>query len=176
METYKFIKLDNGNILLEKIIIDNTLLDSYAKHDTNTKYTKYTIVNKDNGDILLQLNRIINIQDIKNYNFCKSIILDCKINDNNFTKLKYTSILGEIYNIINDGTTIIKNTKLNIKTIIKEDEGFRYLDNIGISVQCVESNKCLLEISNQCIKNKIKLSIKIKLVDENIIDMFINEV
>jgi hypothetical protein len=173
METYKFIKLDNGDILLEKIIIDNTLLDSYAKHDTNTKYT---IVNKDNGDILLQLNRNINIQDIKNYNFCKSIILDCKINDNNFTKLKYTSILGEIYNIINDGTTIIKNTKLNIKTIIKEDEGFRYLDNIGISVQCVESNKCLLEISNQCIKNKIKLSIKIKLVDENIINIFINEV
>jgi hypothetical protein len=45
METYKFIKLDNGDILLEKIIIDNTLLDSYAKHDTNTKYTIY---NKDN--------------------------------------------------------------------------------------------------------------------------------
>jgi hypothetical protein len=161
METYKFINLDNGDILLERIIIDNK---------------KYTIINKNNGDILLQLNRIINIQDIQNYNFCKSVILDCKINDNNFTKLKYTSILGEIYNIINDGTTIIKNTKLNIKTIIKEDEGFRYLDNIGISVQYVESNKCLLEISNQCIKNKIKLSIKIKLVDENIINIFINEV
>jgi hypothetical protein len=161
METYKFIKLDNGDILLEKIILDNTLLDntlldntlldntlldSYAKHDTN------------NGDILLQLNRIINItdiQDIQKYNFCKSVILDCYIDNNNFTKLKYISILEEIYNIINDGTTIIKNTKLNIKTIRKEDNGFKYLDNIGISVQGVNSNKCLLEISNQCIKNKI---------------------
>jgi hypothetical protein len=125
-------------------------------------------------DILLQLNRIINIQDIQdiqNYNFCKSIILYCKINNNNFTKLKYTSILGEIYNIINDGTTIIKNTKLNIKTIRKEDNGFKYLDNIGISVQGADSNKCLLEISNQCIKNKIKLSMNIKLVDENIINI-----
>lgn len=155
METYKFINLDNGDILLEKIIIDNN---------------KYTIINKNNGDILLQKNTFItDIQDIQKYNFCKSVILDCYIDNNNFTKLKYISILEEIYNIINDGTTIIKNTKLNIKTIRKEDNGFKYLDNIGISVQGVDSNKCLLEISNQCIKNKIKLSMKIKLVDENII-------
>jgi len=162
METYKIINLDNGDLLLERIIIDNK---------------KYTIINKNNGDILLQKNTFItDIKDIQNYNFCKSVILDCKIDDNNCTKLKYRSILDEIYNIINDGTTIIKNTKLNIKTIIKEDEGFRYLDNIGISVQGAESNKCLLEIINQCIENKINIYLKIKLVDENIIDIFINEV
>jgi hypothetical protein len=40
------------------------------------------------------------------------------------------------------------------------------LDNIGISVQGVDSNKCLLEIINQCIENEIKLSMKIKLIDD----------
>jgi hypothetical protein len=159
METYKFINLDNGDILLEKIIIDNN---------------KYTIINKNNGDILLQKNTFItDIKDIQKYNFTKSVITECLIDNNNFTKLKYCSILGEIYNIINDGTKIIINTKLNIKTIIKNDEGFKYLDNIGISVQRVDSNKCLLEIINQCIENKINIYLKIKLIDDILVNISI---
>jgi hypothetical protein len=154
METYKFIQLDNGDILLEKIIIDNI---------------NYTIINKENGDKLLKKIthvNIIDIKDIKDYDFKKSIIYKCLINNEDFNKLKYKSIINQIYNTINDGTKIIKNTKLNIKTIKKEDEGFYYLDNIGISIQGVDSNKCLLEIINQCIDNEIKLSMKIKLIDE----------
>lgn len=159
METYKFINLDNGDILLERIIIDNN---------------KYTIINKNNGDILLQKNTFItDIKDIQKYNFTKSVITECLIDNNNFTKLKYCSILGEIYNIINDGTKIIINTKLNIKTIIKNDEGFKYLDNIGISVQRVDSNKCLLEIINQCIENKINIYLKIKLIDDILVNISI---
>ena len=154
MKTYKFIKLDNGDILLQKIIIDNTT---------------YTIINKENGDKLLKKNTHVNISnssDIKNYDFKKSSILDCSIDNKKVNKLKYKSILEQIYKLINNGTKIIKNTKLNIKTIEKKDEGFYYLDDIGISVQCVDSNKCLSEIINQCIENEFELSIKIKLIDE----------
>lgn len=154
MEIYTFTELDNGDILLHKIIIDNI---------------NYTIINKDNGDKLLKKTTHINItdiKDIKDYDFKKSIILECLIDNKDFNKLKYKSILEQIYKLINDGTKIIKNTKLNIKTIKKEDEGFYYLDNIGISVQGVDSNKCLLEIINQCIENEIELSIKIKLINE----------
>ena len=154
METYKYIKLDNGDILLQKIIIDNT---------------NYKIVNKDNGDILLKkithIN-ITNIIDIKNYDFKKSIIIECLIDNIELNKLKYKSILEQIYKLINDGVKIIKNTKINIKTIKKEDEGFYFLDDIGISVQGVDSNKCILEIINQCINNKIKLLIKVILINE----------
>ena len=57
------------------------------------------------------------------------------------------------------------------KTIKKENDGFYYLDTIGISVQGVDSNKCLSEIINQCINNYIKLSMKIKLVDGSIINI-----
>ena len=154
METYKFTKLDNGDILLQKIIIDNT---------------NYTIINKENGDKLLKKIThidIIDIKDLKDYDFKKSSISECLIDNKELNRLKYKSILEQIYKLINDGTKIIKNTKLNIKTIKKEDEGFYYLENIGISVQGVDSNKCLLEIINQCIENEIKLSMKIKLINE----------
>ena len=159
METYKFIKLDNDDILLKKIIIDST---------------NYTIINKDNGDKLLKKITNVNITDIKNikdYDFKRSIIIECSINNKEFNKLKYKSILEEIYKQINDGTKIIKNTKLNIKTLRKEDEGFYYLENIGISIQGVESNKCLFEIINQCIENEIELTMKIKLLNETTISI-----
>lgn len=159
METYKIRNLDNGDILLQKNIIDNT---------------NYNIIYKENGDILLQKINNINItdiKDIKNYDFKKSIIQITKINNEDFNKLKYKLILEQIYNLIKDGVKIIKNTKLNIKTIKKEDEGFYYLDNIGISIQGVDSNKCLLEIINQCLENQIKLSMKIKLINNIIINI-----
>jgi hypothetical protein len=158
METYKIRYLDNGDILLLKNIIDNT---------------NYNIIYKENGDILLQINNIniTDIKDIKNYDFKKSIIQITKINNEDFNKLKYKLILEQIYNLIKDGVKIIKNTKLNIKTIKKEDEGFYYLDNIGISIQGVDSNKCLLEIINQCLENQIRLSMKIKLINNIIINI-----
>lgn len=79
--------------------------------------------------------------------------------------MKYRSILNQIYHWINDGAKIIKHTKLNIKTTKKEDEGFYHLDNMGISIQGVDSNKCLLEIIIQCIENEIELDLNIKLID-----------
>jgi hypothetical protein len=93
------------------------------------------------------------------------------LNDDEITKLKYKSILENIYKIINDGIKIIKNSKLNIKTINKLDEGFYYLEDLGISIQGVDSNKCLLEIINQCIENEISLIMKIKLNDETNINI-----
>ena len=101
----------------------------------------------------------------------KSTISECVIDNKEYNKLKYKSILEQIYKLINDGTKIIKNTKLNIKTIKKEDEGFYYLDNIGISVQGIDSNKCLFEIINQCIENEIEISMKIKLIDDTTINI-----
>ncbi len=159
MEVYKFKNLDNGDILLEKVALDNT---------------NYTITHKNNGDKLLKKITSVNISDfndIKKYDFRKSTILSSLLDDEEITKLKYKSILENIYKIINDGTKIIKNSKLNIKTIKKIDEGFYYLEDLGISIQGVDSNKCLLEIINQCIENEISLIMKIKLNDETNINI-----
>ncbi len=76
-----------------------------------------------------------------------------------------------MYSIIDNGVKIIKNTKLNIKTIKKEDEGFYYLENIGISVQGAENNKCLNEIINQCIINEIDIKMTIELSNKITIDI-----
>ncbi len=78
-----------------------------------------------------------------------------------------------IYKIINDGAKIIKNTNLNIKTLEKNDSGFYYVEELGISIQGVDSNKCLYEIYNQCIENKIKIKLQIKTFDNNIINISI---
>lgn len=159
MEVYKFKNLDNGDILLEKVILDNT---------------NYTIINKNNGDKILKKITTVNItdiNDIKKYDFRKSNILSCLLDNDEIIKLKYKSVLENIYKIINDGTKIIKNSKLNIKTIKKLDEGFYYLEDLGISIQGVDSNKCLLEIINQCIENEISLIMKIKLNDETNINI-----
>ena len=67
MEVYKFINLNNGDILLEKVIIDNI---------------DYCIINKNNGDKILK--KIVNINitdasDIKKYDFTKSNIVSLHI-------------------------------------------------------------------------------------------------
>ena len=149
----------------------------------NTEKEVLLLKNKiDNNESLLQQqiklfnnkplednNNIFPIKDLINYDFGKSIILECLVNDKQITKFKYKSTLVHIYNLINDKMKIIKNTKLNIIALKKVDNGFYYLDNLGISIQGAESNKCLLEIITQCIENKIKLYMKIKLIDNNII-------
>jgi hypothetical protein len=104
--------------------------------------------------------------DLKKYNFTNSVILSCSIDNKLINKLKYKQILGIIYNKINDSNKIISNTKLNIKLMEQKDKGFYYIVNLGISIQGVDSNKCLFEIINQCIKHKISLIMEIKLYNE----------
>lgn len=160
MEVYKILNLDNNDILLEKITIN-----------TN----EYEIINKANGDILLKNKGIIinDIKEIKKYEFKKSAIIECKINNIIIDTLKYKPIIEYIYYLINDGVKIIINTKLNIKTIKKLDEGYSYLEQLGISFQNVDANKSILEILNQCLKNNISINIKIKLIDNNLINIIL---
>lgn len=129
-----------------------------------------------NGDIILSKKQIYidDINECKKHDFKKSIILECIINNVKSNKLKYKSILVQIYTLINDGVTIIKNSKMNIKTVKYEQEGFYYINNIGISVQGVDSNKCILEILNQCTINDISIKLKIKLLNNVMFNISIN--
>jgi len=162
MKVYRFNYLENGNILLEKVVID---------------MNNYNIEDKENGDKLLIKNKNINIyyiDELKNYNFKKSELISCSVNGENNLKLKYRSILDYIYNLINDGEIIIQNTKINIKPIEKTDEGFTYYEHLGISIQCVGISRCLHEILYQCIENNIHIKLKIKTIDDKIIKININ--
>jgi hypothetical protein len=149
---------ENGDILLKKLNIDTNLYNIQKQKDN------ILLVKKKNE-------KISDTSDLDNYDFKKSTILKCSLDDEEIDKNKYKPILEKVYKLINNGTKIIKNTKLNIKTIRKEDEGFYYLDDIGISVQGVESNKCLNEIINQCISNEIDIKMTVELQNKIVVDI-----
>ena len=105
------------------------------------------------------------------YDYSKSKIIKLKINNKKVDiELNYKSILRYIYeNEIKDGFRIIKNTLFkDIKTIKKEDKGYYYLENIGISIRFKNSNDSFNEIINQCEINNIKLYMKIELYNSEI--------
>lgn len=106
---------------------------------------------------------IDDIDKLNDFDLGNSKILECYINDKRPTKNKYASIMTDIYKLIADGTTIIKNTLLNIKTIKLTENGFHYNSELGISIQNTDANISFKEISNQCLKHKFSLNIEIKL-------------
>jgi len=127
---------------------------------------EYEIYKQDNDDLLLKpINTITinNLEQLSSHDFSFSSICYCKIDGELINKSKYKVILNYVYTKINDGFKIIKNTSINIKTINYKDKGFYYLEDLGISIQGVDANKCIYEIINQCIQNNIKIEIKIKL-------------
>ena len=163
MDVYQLVDHDNEQILLKRI-----------NADTDCSADCYTIVRQDNGDILLKktvITKITCIDNLKIHNFASSEVLSCSIDDCELGRLTYRNMLNYVYKSIGDGAKIIKNSILNIKTIEKSDAGFYYIADIGISIQGANSNKCLFETIQQCVKNDIKVDIKIKLDDDTLIEL-----
>lgn len=144
---------------------DGTLILNKKKIDE----TQYDIEYKDDNMIMKPKPLEIKIEKIEDFDknntaeFRNSTILSCYIDEKRPLKNKYLSILKDIYNKINSGKTITKNTTLNFVTIEKNDKGFEYLENIGISIQHTDAGLTFNEILNQCIGAKIKLKIEIQL-------------
>lgn len=157
MEMYERVQYENGDILLKKFVVD---------------ISKYNIVVQSDGDKLLvkKKNIVINsINLLKNYNFAHGKITSCSINGVEQNQLKFKKILGEVYNLINNGVAIIKKSTLNIKTIKKTDEGFSFIKNLGISVQGCDSNKCINEIFIQAKANNIKVYMEVELENKTML-------
>ena len=150
MEFYMVDTKDNY-ILLKKSVID---------------LTDYNVEKLDNGDIKLtdkyEYNKI-DIEDVSSHKFGFSKINKVFINNKKYNYNKYKLILLEIYNYINDGAKIIKNTTINIKTKKIQDKGFHYYENLGISIQGVDADKCIQEIITQAKINNIKVELYVTL-------------
>ena len=134
----------------------------------------YKLEELSNGDLLLKQSKknicvsLNKINQLTDFDFTNSVITSCIVNNISLDKLKYKPILIIIYNQINDPIKIMCNTKINIKLIEDKDKGYYYITDLGISVQSVDSNKCLFEIINQCIENNILISMKIKLINNSL--------
>jgi len=150
--------LEDGTIIYKKENISISYYDVIQENDIiKLKPTKKTI-------------KIDDIDKLRELNFNSSVIIECYLNGKRPTQNKYASILNDIYELIGDGTKIIKNALLNIKTTNENDKGFYYISKLGISIQRTEANKTFIEIANQCLINKYSLNIEIKLKDgKNII-------
>jgi hypothetical protein len=94
-----------------------------------------------------------------------------KINDNEIKINKYTALLKYIYNFIDDIEIIKHNTRINIIDGEYNDKGFKYLEKLNISYQGIDANKCMDEIINMCKCVNIVISPKIKLNNEEIIEI-----
>jgi len=110
-------------------------------------------------------NNLSNFFDLLEIKYNKFQLNIDEFNKNKITKKE----IREIENEIKDGFRIIKNTLFkDIKTFKKEDKGYYYLENIGISIRFKNSNDSFNEIINQCEINNIKLYMKIELFDGEI--------
>jgi len=125
-----------------------------------------------NGNMILTKKKLKkNIDDLKKYNFKKSNILKLVIDNIELEFNKYKKVIKYLYEKIDNINLIETNTLLNIIKGKKEDNGFNYLEKLNISVQGVDANKSIKEIihiSNIC---NIKVDMKIKLENNEIINL-----
>ena len=158
--------------LTEETLTEETLTEETLDDDTEETLTDDNEETLTDDDTLTEENKENELDDKELNDYTKSKIIKLKINNKKVDiELKYKKILRYIYeNEINDGFRIIKNTIFkDIKTFKKEDKGYYYLENIGISVKFKNSNDTINEIINQCEINNIKLYIKIELYDGEVI-------
>ncbi len=155
----------------------------YEKSDASTEEEIILVkcnINLEKYDIKEMKNKIIltpkkekiiikKIDKLKSFDFKNSEIQKCIINNKKNKKDNYKALLFDIYNLIDNGKQIIKNTILNIVTVEKEDTGFSYLKKLGFSVQGVDSNRTITEIFGQCLKNDINIELEIKMDNGTVI-------
>lgn len=154
--------------------LKNELRDHFESFLLNKTNEHFDISFKNNGDIILKRNKFITISHVNQFNkydFSKSVVTLCLIQNEKINKLKYKKIYIKLLTIINDKTQIINNTTLNIKNSKYEEEGFYYLDELDISIKDVDFNKLIIEIFNQAKKNNIKLQLNINLKNKQKINI-----
>ena len=159
--------------MLQSII--NIELNQNSKNYVLTINEGFTWELVDNKVIIKKNIKTVNtIDEIRLINFTNSRVEKVSINNIIINNNNYNSIIKYLFeDIIKDGTQIIRNSILNIKTVYRNDSGFHYLESIGISYQGIDSNKAIIEICNQCKVNNIILNMTIKLNNNEVIMIYL---
>lgn len=138
----KEIKIPNISKYIMEIVDDELILTSKLNYITETDINKLCLLN--------------------------SIILSCKINDEQMNRLKYKSILIYIYKQM-PANLILQNTEFNIKLIETNENGYIWYKDLGISIQGKDANLTFKEIIRMIKLNKMKFEIEIELKNKDII-------
>jgi hypothetical protein len=110
-----------------------------------------------------------NIDQLAYADFKDSKIINTKFNFSDISFLSHRNLLEFIYNKINDGVKIIKNSVIPIKTVKTNDSEFVYIDTLGIGYAANFESIQLREIFNQCKHNFFTLNITMELKDGSLI-------
>ena len=120
---------------------------------------------------VLEINVKENISRLKDFNFNKLSVEKVIIGDFEYENLGIFHILNQLYKLINEGSSIIRNSILNIYTIPIKANNYYYNKSLGISYPFKEYNYLIEEIFNQGIKNKIRIEILFRLENKKLLKL-----
>lgn len=136
------IKIPNISNYIMEIVDDTLILTSKIKYITES-----------------DMNRICLLE---------SIVLNCKINDEEVDRLKYKSILVSIYKQMTINK-ILQHTEINMKLIETNEDGYTWYKDLKLSIQHRDSNLTFKEIIRMIKLNEMKIEIEIQLKNKEII-------
>jgi superfamily II DNA or RNA helicase len=134
-----------------------------------TQYTKQQINIRSNKHKDLENNK--NILLIKQNNFRFSKIKKAFINKKELKNLNYVQLVILCYKNIENINKIFEDNIINIIRGKKNNQGFKYCDDMDISIQGQDAKNSITEIVRQCILNKLSFDIEIELKNDNIIHL-----
>lgn len=143
--------------------------------DNYTQYNKIIIKNISNYNIqflnndLIITKQIINNKQYITYeeliqtNLRHSYLIDVSINNQSIQNMKkYGQLLKYVYRQL-EKSTIMTNTIISVSNEEKNDKGFVFYPDIGLSIRGVDAKTALKEIINQITKSGQILEILIRL-------------
>jgi superfamily II DNA or RNA helicase len=133
-------------------------------HDWNKIKKEITKIITERRKKIRDNSELTELNKLKQYDFTKSKIEGITLNDEVLNYKNYKPLASHLYKIIKDVDEIIKYTTVNIVKENKNDKGFKFLSDLGISIQGTDSNVSIYEIINMCthFNQKIKLIVKLE--------------
>jgi hypothetical protein len=114
-----------------------------------------------------EIKEIYTSDQLRGINLVQSKVIMCNIDDEKHDRLNYRNIMHTIFLKIGKREKVKKNTHINIEYGNYTDKGYKYMEDLDMSVQGTDAKMTLKEIILQCKKNKIKLEIEIQLNDSS---------
>ena len=128
----------------------------------------YDMQIKENSLILKKRIKYLTDVDLLSKDLRNSTLVKSEINTEILNFNKYKHLLLHLYSKI-DINIIVKNTVLNISMEELYDKGYKYYENLGMSIQGSDTKRTLKEIINVSKLNKINLTIIIKLKTDEVV-------
>ena len=136
---------------------------------TITNIDQYTVEIMNGTLIATRKTHFLTEEELFKKDLVDNSLLECKINNEVVNvRLKYASLLKYIL-LPMPTETILEHTRLNMVRGEKKVKGYRYNEDLGLSIQGVDGPKTLKEVFNMARVKGLSLLLKIKLNTGNIV-------